>query len=475
MTLSTRQHNAIALIVFCSLLVFFRLNSAPLEPIETLLAFKADLILQFNGLFDLAPYFSGDGTAQFAMPPMGIWFSALAMKIMGNLPLHLRIPSVLCSAASLVLLYQLARRIVGYQLALIAPVLLASTLSWNTLARQSGADIPAMMFVLMSVFCLILFGEEQGKATQRRMLFRTIGLIVLYAISIAGGLLSGYFAGGIAVLLFLPMIPYLRKKGIIAAIIGLIIGIGISGLWYQHIYLSIGGIFSGGIFVSILFHNLISSIIAQPFIVFAFIAPFILVQTNRKSNSLNRNYSSVENTLLIWFGVSILCGGMTRTDFFSDTSAVVLIIPAAVLLSVRGYELVGSSVHQAKIMWVLIICTSIAAACSMSERVRELFFSAFQVSENFFGSIIPVLALVIIIGVGLFLPKLRLYQITSRLTRWFGILIPLLLIVRIAVINISKPHHSSETKPEVSNHINKNLQENQQKLVGNVGNIWREQ
>lgn len=473
MSLSTRQHNAIALIVFCALLVFFRLNSAPMQPMETLLAFKADLILQFNGFFDLAPYFTGAGNAQFAMPPMGIWLTALAMKIMGNLPLHLRIPSVLCSAAALALIYQIARRLVGYQLALIAPVLLASTLTWNMFARQAGTDIPSAMFVLLSLWTLIMLGEVQPQPSRIGTLVRFAGYSALYAISIAGSFLSGFFAGGIAVLMLAVMIPYLRKKDRIGAGIGLVTGITVAGLWYNLVYLSIPGIFADGISVGAMFQTFISGLLAQPYLVFAAVAPVLIIMVNSQSPS-PRKYRSVEYSLLLWFVLAIFSGGLTNSEFFTESSSIILLAPVAVLLAVRGFELTGSSPQNVRLMWVMIVAVSVAFICSFSEGAQSSAASIFHPTGNLFGALIPLIAILTVISVGFILPKSRLYQITARLTLWVGIIIPSILILRIAVLNISKPDTTTQSKQEASNYNKEIFKEKNGVLSRNEGKIWRE-
>ncbi len=444
-----------------------------MQPMETLLAFKADLILQFNGFFDLAPYFTGAGNAQFAMPPMGIWLTALTMKILGNLPLHLRIPSVLCSAAALALIYQIARRLVGYQLALVAPVLLASTLTWNMFARQAGADIPSAMFMLLSLWTLIMLGEIQPQPSRIGTLARFAGYTALYAISIAGSLLSGFFAGGIAVLMFAVMIPYLRKKDRIGAGIGLVSGITVAGLWYNLVYLSIAGIFADGISVGAMFQTFVAGLLAQPYLVFAVITPVLLNTVNRQSPSA-RKYRSVEYALLLWFVLAILTGGMTNSEFFTESSSIIVLAPSAVLIAIRGYELAGSSSQNVRLMWVMIVVVSIAFICSLSEGAQSSVAAIFHPTVNLFGALIPLIAILAVISVGFILPKSRLYQITARLTLWVGIIIPSILILRIAVLNISKPEPISPLQQEAWNYNQEIFNKKLGVLSHNEGKIWRE-
>ncbi|MBI3260514.1 MAG: glycosyltransferase family 39 protein [Ignavibacteriae bacterium] len=473
MSLSTRQHNAIALLVFCALLVFFRLNSAPLQPMETLLAFKADLILQFNGFFDLAPYFSGYGNAQFAMPPMGIWFAALSMKFLGNLPLHLRLPSVFCSAASLVLLYQIARRITGNQLALVAPVLLASTLAWNMLARQAGGDISAVMFTLLSLWTLIFLGELKTQSGKLKTVSSFVGFVILYIVSIAGSLLSGLYAGAIAIVMFGVMIPYLGKKNSIGAFLGLLSGITIAGLWYNHVYLSISGLLAKGISIDGIVKTFLSGLLAQPFIIFAVIAPILMVIVNRKSNS-KAKYRSIEYALVLWFVLAILTGGLTYSEFFPESSSIVLLAPSAILLGIRGYELAGASSQNVRLMWVMIICLGVTLACSLSEGAQNILTGIFHASGNLFGSLMPLLIILVVMGIGFILPKNRLYQMTARLTLWIGIVVPVLLILRIVVLNISKPSSLNELKTEASDFYQGITKDKKQVLLYEECKIWRE-
>ncbi len=473
MSLSTRQHNAIALLVFCALLVFFRLNSAPLQPMETLLAFKADLILQFNGFFDLAPYFSGYGNTQFAMPPMGIWLAALSMKVLGNLPLHLRLPSVFCSAASLVLLYQIARRLTGYLPALIAPVLLASTLAWNMLARQAGGDIPAVMFTLLSLWVLITLGELKPQSSRLKDISRRVGLIALYGISITGSLLSGLYAGAIAIVMFGVMIPYLGRKNSVGASVGLIAGVTIAGLWYNHVYLNIGGLFTKVILIQGIAQTFVSTLLAQPFIVFAVIAPILIIIVNRKSTS-KQKYRSVEYALIAWFILAIVTGGLTYSEFFPESSSIVLIVPAAILLAIRAYELTGGSYQNVRLMWVMVMSMGIALFCSFSSGAQGALAGIFHPGGNLFGSLLPLLIILVVMAVGFILPQKRLYQITARLTLWIGIVVPILLILRIVVMNISKQEISKETKSEAATFYKEVSEDKKQVLLCEHGKIWQE-
>lgn len=457
MSITTRQHNAIAIIIFCALLVFFRLNSGQLQSIETLLAFKADLILQFNGFFDLAPYFSGDGNSQFAMPPMGIWLTALSMKYLGNLPLHLRIPSVLCSAVSLVLMYQIARRILSYQFALIAPVLLASTLVWNSYARQAGADIPAVMFVLISFWCLIKLGEESKLKSNFKKISSKYGLILLYSIGLTGSLLSGFLSGLIAAMMLLPLIPYLKQKALLSCCFGVLTGIFIAGLWYHHVYLNPSAMFSGKITLSQISSLLFASIVAQPFSFIAIITPFLIIINNRKV-STKQKYTSVEFAVLTWSSVSLLLSGLFYSEFFSESSAIVISAPSLIIIALRGYELAGSSSQYSKLMWMILTSLFFAVICSFNQ---GLIHNIFIASGDLISSILPIIILaLIIIIIGFVFPKHRLHQITSRLTFWFIIIIPILLILRIAVINISKPNRMNPKKTEATNLSQKVIVEN---------------
>ena len=421
MTISTKQHNAIALITFCALLVFFRLNSAAFQPAESLIIFKADLLVQFNGWLDLAPYSAPNGS--FILPPMSIWLTAVIMKYVGNLPLHVRLLSAIFSAVSLVSIYQIARRVVGYQVALLAPVLLASTLLWNDFARQVSPEIPAVMFTLVGFWSLIMLHEREDMREK-------IGFALLYSLGIAGAFLSNFVAGGLTLMLVIPFL-FSGKRSVGWMSMGIVVGLVPVVAWYSHVFstvTSLGSPYS----LSGIMSALGALLMNQPFAILGLIAPILMLKVPKSTTS--KKSSAPETALLVWFFGVVICSG------WSNYSTLLLLTPAAIILALRSFELLASP-QKARLAWIMVLSLVVAVFISMSVSGAEFMRMVFTGGENALTVILFAGIALVFLAFGLLIPKTRMYLLTSRLMRWSGVVIPILLILRILVANITK--HSS--------------------------------
>ena len=436
MTISTKQHNAIALLIFLALLVFFRLNSAAFHEAESIIVFKADLLVQFNGWLDLAPYSAPNGS--FTLPPMSIWLTALVMKYIGNLPLHLRLVSALFSAASLVLIYQIARRIVGYQLALIAPALLAATVMWNEMARQVNPEIPAVMYLLLGLWSVIMLHEREDIPGK-------IGFAALYALGIAGACLSNFVAGGMTLLIALPFVFHPRRS-VVWLIGGIVFGLAAPISWYSHVFFTFSALaspYSVGTFIQ----SMGSLLMSQPFVILAVSTPFLIFRLSRSTSNSPRSRVP-ETAVMVLLLTGIICSG------FSSFSTLLLLTPAAILLALRAFELL-SSPQSARIAWVLLLGLILATVASMNVVAYGFIRNVVTGVENLIDTLLLAVVLAVLLGLGFILPKVRLYMLTSRLLRWSGVVIPVLLILRILVTNISKAPNAIQQEAEhlPTNHI----------------------
>ncbi|MBK9248757.1 MAG: glycosyltransferase family 39 protein [Ignavibacteria bacterium] len=419
MTISTKQHNAIALIIFCALLVFIRLNSALFNEAESLIIFKANLLVQFNGWLDLAPYSTFESI--YTLPPMSIWLTAVMSKYVGDLPLHLRLVSALFSAMSLVLIYQIARRIVGYQVALLAPALLASTLLWNDFARQVSPEIPAAMFSLVGLWSLCMLHERDDLTSK-------IGFAALYGIGISGAFLSSFAAGGITVLISLPFLLS-SSRTFLWTFSGILLGLIAPIAWYSHVLFTFSTLYSPFSVLAI-WSSAATLLLSQPFVILAVSAPFLIYQL-RKSTTNTKISSLPENAVLLWFICLVISTGFTKY------STILLLTPAAILLSLRSFELI-SSPHKARIAWILLMELIVTTICSLKTSFADFVLQIFNGQENILTIIICSAITVLIVSLGLMTPRVRLYILTSKLLRFSGIVIPVLLILRIVVSNISR-------------------------------------
>ncbi|MFN8358789.1 MAG: glycosyltransferase family 39 protein [Candidatus Kapaibacterium sp.] len=420
MTISTKQHNAIALIIFCALLVFFRLNSSPLTEAESLITFKADLLVQFNGWLDLAPYSAPNGS--FILPPMSVWLTAALMKYVGTLPLHLRLVSALLSAVSLIAVYQIARRMMSHTAALLAPALVASTLIWNDHARHVGASMPAVLCTLAALWSLLMLREKDDIPGM-------VGALVMYGLSISGAFLSSFPAGLLSVLIgvpFLIAIPH-RRRWITG---GMLLGLVAPVLWYSHMYFtltSLGSPFS----LAAVGSTLAAVLLAQPFIIPAFVAPMVIRWTAPSPSAAQRSYLP-EMAIVTWCISLIIIAG------FTAFSVEVLLTPALILLALRSFELLASP-HKARLAWMVVMGVVGGVVCSFQSSAPGFVSGFFSGKENGMTVLIVGGMALLVVAFGMIIPKVRLYLITSRLLRWLGVILPIILVLRVLVMNISRP------------------------------------
>jgi predicted membrane-bound dolichyl-phosphate-mannose-protein mannosyltransferase len=83
-------------------------------------------------------------------PPLGKQLIATSMRFLGDNPWGWRVPSVLFSIASLVLVFVFAKKFLGETVALLATALLVLDPLWIAMSRLALLDIPATFFAVFS-------------------------------------------------------------------------------------------------------------------------------------------------------------------------------------------------------------------------------------------------------------------------------------------------------------------------------------
>jgi 4-amino-4-deoxy-L-arabinose transferase-like glycosyltransferase len=134
-------------------------------------------------------------------PPLFMWLIAAVLSITGSLRLAFLLPSLLAAGGTLVLAYDLARRLAGREAALAAALALAFTLQFVLVARGAQIDATVCFLITLGVYGFarhLLLGPAWGW---------------YFAAAAASGL--GVITKGVGFLPLLILIPYavLRRRG----------------------------------------------------------------------------------------------------------------------------------------------------------------------------------------------------------------------------------------------------------------------
>jgi 4-amino-4-deoxy-L-arabinose transferase-like glycosyltransferase len=98
--------------------------------------------------------FDPSGVMTVDKPPLALWIEALSVRLFGYHPLSILIPEALMGVATVVLLYDLVRRLFGRVAGLVAGVALATTPITVAMSRHNNPDA---LLILLSVAALWFF------------------------------------------------------------------------------------------------------------------------------------------------------------------------------------------------------------------------------------------------------------------------------------------------------------------------------
>ena len=101
----------------------------------------------------LIPRVGGDVYAD--KPPLFFWLMAVALQVLGSLRLAFLLPSMVGAIGSVVLIYDLARRLWGRETGLIAGVSLLLTVQFVWQARQAQIDATLCFWTTLSLYGLL--------------------------------------------------------------------------------------------------------------------------------------------------------------------------------------------------------------------------------------------------------------------------------------------------------------------------------
>ena len=118
------------------------------EPVYALIA--RDMLHSGNWLI---PMVGGDFFQD--KPPMLFWMQAIAYWVTGSWRVGFLLPSLLCGLGTLLLVYDLARRLWNREAGLHAAILLLLTVQFTLQSRRAQLDAPLVFFTTLSLYCLL--------------------------------------------------------------------------------------------------------------------------------------------------------------------------------------------------------------------------------------------------------------------------------------------------------------------------------
>lgn len=175
-----RYRYAVALV--CGLLLFFALGNHQLQDSTEprVAGIAMEMHLSHNWV---TPTLNGQPFLE--KPPLSLWLDATAIRLIGPVPLAVRLASAIAGALTLWLLYSMLRRFGRSQgVALGAVCLLVTTATFWSNARQVGEDALLMLGVTLAL--LMLFQASRDRHRRGR----SLGVWLLFGLGIAISTLS---------------------------------------------------------------------------------------------------------------------------------------------------------------------------------------------------------------------------------------------------------------------------------------------
>jgi len=118
------------------------------EPVYALIA--RDMLLKGNWLI---PMVGGDFFQD--KPPMLFWMQALCYALTGSYRVGFLLPPLLCGLGTMLLVYDLGRRLWNREAGLSAALLLLFTVQFTLQSRRAQLDAPLVFFTTLSLYCLL--------------------------------------------------------------------------------------------------------------------------------------------------------------------------------------------------------------------------------------------------------------------------------------------------------------------------------
>ena len=223
---------------------YFNLGGVPLFDLDEGAFSEATREMISSGNY-LTTYLNG--ALRFDKPILIYWLQAASVHLFGLNEFALRLPSALAATAWVLLLYRFAKRYYDQTVALMAALMMATTLQITIIAKAAIADSLLNLLIAASMFLVYLYYEKRKK----KYLYALFFFIAL------GTLAKGPVA--ILVPLAVSFLFLASKKELklwlttIFNPLGILIFLIVAGPWYVLEYLDQGQAFIDGFFLK---HNL---------------------------------------------------------------------------------------------------------------------------------------------------------------------------------------------------------------------------
>lgn len=393
MQLNRRQHLAIVLILFCSLLSVLRLGHGGLSAPE-----EAAISSRF------ADY----------LPIPKFLYQAITSDAERTIR-QIRIISAVFSGIALMLTYQIAARVLSLSLSLAAPAILAGILGWNSIARSATPDAMIAASVLAAVLLLLKLPKQ---STAIKSFVREISFFGAFA------LLSFIYPAAYLIGIVSAVFLWQSEKGAsgIRAGIAVMSGSLIVIPWVLH--------HSSSPSLSRTFPDVVEFVLHYPLVLPLPFALWYIIRLRHTNSPSSRSQYSL---LLVLLAVVLL---IVSLQFGTSYKAVWL--PFAVLASLRMLELLFVPQISPRFSWIVVV----VLYCSM---VFPLF--QFTLASGGISLAVTLWTIGITGGVtvaaGLALPLKTVRHWLAYTVLRAGVIIPLFLLLRVAAANLTTVGASS--------------------------------
>ena len=356
--MTQRAHTVVASIMVLTGMLFLRIGNAEIQPWdEGLYAMRALAVVEHDAWMDQTPYAVG-GLYSSTAPPLTSWAIAASMHALGPSPTSLRLYGILCSALAMAMLYLVMRRIVTFEHALLAVVVLASALPWWWYARQAMTEVPLMAFTLTALWSAIKLHEGSKWGA------------VVFAAAFGSALLTKMAVSLLPVFFVIPVVLHHRRSvGMVMLCLASIVGgIAIAAPWYMHMATTYGEDFALALTVPHVLHvvegnagrvgplyyvNQLPVAHALTVVAMVYVAAAVVY---RRLLPEPRQFAALLS--VGWYVLVMLLFGLSATK---NPHYVVMLLPPAVITAVYGLErlLMHATRRTMVAVYGIVLATSI--------------------------------------------------------------------------------------------------------------------
>ncbi|MBM2814113.1 MAG: 2 protein [Ignavibacteria bacterium] len=447
--ISNNQHQIIASVFFCALLVFIRLGYFEIQPGEegaSAMLARASLHTSEKGDVPnsvkeiTTEKLSDKEQSSTANSQVCIKMEAAFISVLGESGFALRLFSALCSALSLIMVYLISKRIVTRQSDGTTIFLLAGTYLWNEYSRQALEYVPLAALMLLSLWTVIKLFEEKKVFNQ----YQWGALIALVMFLLLLTDINFWFVAVLFIIPFLTQGGYKRQKLIllISSFAAVIIAMLLrsynssgnansltSAFYFQYPFLIEKNEHSVLYYINQL---VISNPLFLILLVFAIAALFrFKLARERMAATYNKR---IVYSVMSWFYLLfiILSAAPGKQRFFT-----VLLIPPAIILSVWIAESLTRFIGSAKVRFAVFTSIILSVFWALSSSLRDAVMKL-----ELQGILLLFAVLIIMLGIMM----LRKERIERRVEAAFGRLLqilPAILIFRVTLFIFVPPNEYS--------------------------------